>query len=530
MAKLSFKQQLEGFPKWQILVFCLARLSEPIAFTSLFPYMYFMIRDFGVAKDKADIATYSGYLAASFAFFQFMFLIKWGQLSDVIGRKNTLMWGFLGSGISLMMFAFARSYWFALFARCVMGFFNGTIPVVRTVLAELAPETRHHAMAFTCLPLMWNIGAVLGPMIGGSKWLTRPKEDAFLEEFNLDTTYNKFMEAFPYAMSNLVVAAIMVVSFLVTFLFLDETQPESKHKRDRGIDIGDYIRRFFGFETPVRPWHNQVTGESLRLLEVTDDAKTRREATYSEIFPRLVIQTISANFLLASHSVIYSEFLPVLLAGDLHNDQLHFPKSIVGGFGFKTTDIGNLLSITGLVGGLSVIVIFPLADYHYSTLNIYRFSTLVFPLAYAVLPYLVFTLPSYNPALPTYTTRICLYFVCGIVSLGVAVGLSAILVLLHRTSPPEHRALINGTALLVASLARFVGPVSWGYVTTLGQRWGMAQLPWLVLAVIAAGLSLQAFSLDDHEEELEVSGLQEAVEDEIHAQYSSINQTETRQG
>ena len=65
MAKtvLSFKQQIEGFPWSQIFVISCVRFAEPIAFTSLFPYVYFMVRDFGVADTEAEVSKYSGYLS-----------------------------------------------------------------------------------------------------------------------------------------------------------------------------------------------------------------------------------------------------------------------------------------------------------------------------------------------------------------------------------------------------------------------------------------------------------------------------------
>lgn len=34
--------------------------------SSLFPFLYFMARDFNVAKTKADISSYAGYVGSSF--------------------------------------------------------------------------------------------------------------------------------------------------------------------------------------------------------------------------------------------------------------------------------------------------------------------------------------------------------------------------------------------------------------------------------------------------------------------------------
>lgn len=76
---LTFREQLSGFPVWQMIIICIIRFSEPISFTSLFPYVYFMIRDFKIAPTEEDISKYSGYLASSFAFAQFLFAVQWGN-------------------------------------------------------------------------------------------------------------------------------------------------------------------------------------------------------------------------------------------------------------------------------------------------------------------------------------------------------------------------------------------------------------------------------------------------------------------
>ena len=77
----TFREQMKGFPTWQIFVISIMRFLEPLAFTSLFPYVYFMIRDFHIAEDETGISKYAGYLSASFAFSQFLFGIKLFYLS-----------------------------------------------------------------------------------------------------------------------------------------------------------------------------------------------------------------------------------------------------------------------------------------------------------------------------------------------------------------------------------------------------------------------------------------------------------------
>lgn len=136
----SFREQMKGFPLWQMTVICIIRFSEPIAFTSLFPYVYFMIRDFHIVDDPAKISKYTGYMGASFAFAQFLCCIHWGRLSDRIGRKPVLLLGLLGTATSLLIFGFSTNFYMAITARTLMGALNGNIAVLQTMVGEVVKE------------------------------------------------------------------------------------------------------------------------------------------------------------------------------------------------------------------------------------------------------------------------------------------------------------------------------------------------------------------------------------------------------
>ncbi|KAK6202615.1 major facilitator superfamily domain-containing protein [Scheffersomyces amazonensis] len=589
--KLTFREQMRGFPVWQIFVISIIRFAEPVAFTSLFPFVYFMIRDFGIAKNKADIATYSGYLSASFAFFQFLCCVQWGRASDRVGRKRILLMGLFGTAASMTLFGFSPNFYVAVFARSAMGCLNGNIAVLRTAIGEIATERRHQAMAFSTLPLLWNIGAVVGPMIGGSKYLTRPKTDPDAIEPNDlfigdDSVYERFITKFPYALSSIVVASFLLFSLVVGVLFLEESHPKFKNRRDRGLEIGDAFRRFIGVDVPLRPWqrpkkskapvYNRLPTTSSSNTDVIDidsdndndneiipfnqpqqlyastadevvdsdessdsiasneymsrrmsEALVRRYSSTQlgpvissnfetesiittnavqgfnrEIFTAPVLQTIVANFLTSFHNIVYAEFLPVLLAGDLLVDEIKFPFTLKGGFGFESSSIGTLLSSTGLVGGLGIMFIFPIIDRNFKTINAYRVSALIFPFTYAILPYLVFTLHSYNPNYSPGLTKKLLYTLCCCNSFCGSVGFPNILILIHRASPAKHRAFINGSALSLSSLARFIGPILFGYIMSVTNKYSIGEVAWFLLSLVAIVCVVQAFFMKDYDEDL----------------------------
>lgn len=264
-------------------VISIIRFSEPITFTSLFPYVYFMIRDFGVAKDPSDISRYTGILAASFAFAQFFCCIHWGRLSDRIGRKPVLLIGLMGLAITIMIFGFARNFYVALAARTCAGALNGNVAVLQTIVGELVTERRHQGIAFATLPLLWNVGSVIGPLIGGSKYLTRPHKDVdTIFTLDLALLHDDFLNNHPYALCNVVVSTLLVISAVTGFLFLEETQADNSKQFDFGLSLGDAIRRKLGFKIPLRPWEQkQVCYADAPNITISENAMVEEDDSSS---------------------------------------------------------------------------------------------------------------------------------------------------------------------------------------------------------------------------------------------------------
>ncbi|EGW30255.1 permease of the major facilitator superfamily [Spathaspora passalidarum NRRL Y-27907] len=554
--KLSFREQIKGFPLWQMAILSCMRFAEPLALTSPFPYLYFMIRDFKIAKTPGDIAKYSGYLAASFALFEFLCCAQWGTISDKVGRKPILLCGLGGTAVAIIIFGFSTNFFTAMFARSLMGCFNGNIAVLRTAIGEVAHEKKHQGLAFSWYSLLWNVGAVLGPMIGGSKYLTRPKIDgeepslvtSIFMTSNGDSAYWDFVNSHPYALSNIAIGLFCGFSFTIGLLFLQEPNERFQNRRDWGLEIGDFILKILGFEMPVRPWQKSETQPSETTALIGDlnssvfdetsvnayapestypDAVARRYSSEQlgpvisptasnsvirtnidhsfsrEIFTPPVVQTTIANFLSAFHYVIFTEFLPVLLAGQFMPEKLKFPFTISGGFGYDSNMIGNLLSSTGLIGAVGILFIFPYLDRNFKTITTFRVSTIITPFAYAVLPFLIFTKHDFDSRYAPWFTKTLLYILCCLESCSSSVGFPNLLMLIHRAAPAKHRAFINGTSLSLNSLARCLGPIGWGYLMTFCENHNMVELSWLILGLLAFICCIQSFYMKDYDEEEE---------------------------
>lgn len=507
----TFKEQIEGFPTRQMIIISLIRFLEPLAFTSLFPYLYFMIRDFHVAKDEKDIAKFSGYLGSSFAFCQFLFCVRWGKLSNRIGRKPVLLCGLMGTSISLISFGFSTNYYMALCARSLAGVLNGNIAVLRTTVGEIATEKRHQALAFSTLPLLYNFGSVIGPLIGGSRLFTRPNLDDVYnnsEESGFLGLYESFITKHPYALSNIVVSCFLWFSMICGFLFLEETNKDFVNRRDYGLDLGDIILKKLGLEVKQRPWHIISQKQNDRINEETplliNDSSTNINEEDSDDssspFTPQVITAITSNFMVSLHGIIYSEFTPVFLGSRFMGDKLKFPFTITGGFGLDPSMIGTLFSSTGVMGMLIVLLIFPYIDRKWGTIKGYRFSLSIFPFVYFLLPLSIFSLHQYHESFPSWLTPIILYSLTCLRTLASATGLPQIMLLTHRAAPNNHRAYVNSFTMSMLALARCVGPFTFGYIMSFGDQHRISWLGWWLLSFLSTFGVLQSFTMADYDD------------------------------
>ena len=120
----------------------LFRFSEALAWTSIFPYAYFMVQSFGEGS-KANTAFLVGLLIAIFTFCEFLTGTLWAKASDKIGRKPILLIGVLGAMISATLFGLSKSIYAAVAIRALGGLANPNVGVVQTCIGETVKKKGH---------------------------------------------------------------------------------------------------------------------------------------------------------------------------------------------------------------------------------------------------------------------------------------------------------------------------------------------------------------------------------------------------
>ena len=157
--------------KDQLLVLCLARFSEPLTQTSLGSYLYYQLQSFDPSLPDATISYQAGVMGAAFPASQFLTAILWGRFADSEhgGRKRVIYIGLMGTMLSMIGFGFSHSFATAVAFRCLGGVLNGNIGVMRTMISEIIKEKKYQSRAFLIMPMTFNIGVIIGPILGRSR-------------------------------------------------------------------------------------------------------------------------------------------------------------------------------------------------------------------------------------------------------------------------------------------------------------------------------------------------------------------------
>ncbi|KAJ4210068.1 hypothetical protein NW767_000344 [Fusarium falciforme] len=489
---------------------------------SIFPYIYYMIEDFNITDDSSKISVYAGMVTSAFTLAEFSTGVLWGRLSDKIGRKPVLLFGLLGTALSVLVFGFAPSLPVALFARALGGLLNGNIGVLQTTVAELVTVKEQQPRAYTIMPMVWCIGSIIGPMIGGA--LARPCI-SYPEIFARGTIWDRY----PYLLPNLFSAATVFVGVIIGLLYLDETHAEKKTQRDRGREIGDYLAKLFGRVTKCngrgRAPEKQAlldgerhvsygsrhgssssdeedealpayqSQESSPRLAPMDDTRSLESQPLEPIvqekpktFTKPVIMNIISYGILAFHTMTFDQLFPVFLSTARPEHPVHdLPFRFTDGFGLETKVIGFIMSVQGLYSLFSNYLIVPPVTRRLGSLRLFRLLAFSYFALYLVTPYLVL-LPE-----PMRMPAIYLLVIWKCTFSTMAYPSNAILL---ANSAPSKQVLgtINGIAASTASLCRALGPTLSGLLYSLGLQTGYSGLAWWfsgLVTIVGAYLSSQ---------------------------------------
>ncbi|KAK9727657.1 hypothetical protein K7432_001641 [Basidiobolus ranarum] len=474
----STTETITPLPMRQLIILCLVRLAEPINYTILFPFMYKMVKWMNVGESEEDVSSFAGLIAASFAIAQFISGIPWGILSDRIGRKPVILMGLLGSTVGILLFGLSRSYVMAILSRSLAGILNGNIGVIKSLLAEITDDT-NRAKAFTLLPLVWGVGSVVGPLLGGL--LSEPAS-----QYPSIFGGNEFLIRYPYFLPCAIGACISLAGSIFGAIYLEETLAKKVKKQSNQTE----------------------TKQENSVYTVSESCSTSDESvkTTSKRFKFGFLSSLTKPV----HVVVLSYVLFSLQNvtwDELYNLWTAAPSSQYG-LGLDQQKISITLAVVGILTPIVQLIIYPPLQRRYGDLKCYMVVLFVYIPFYFLQPFIA-DLARYANQFQTTDTSTYNWVWVGVwAGIGLClitkvicspICFTATSILLTDVCPSkETLGAVNGYSQAVVSLTRAIGPALGGVLLSNSIKSSLpfplnSHLVWNVLALFALVTWIESF-------------------------------------
>ncbi|KAL1098533.1 hypothetical protein V6Z11_D05G105800 [Gossypium hirsutum] len=315
-------------------------MFQSLQISSLFPFVYFMIRDFHIAKREEDIGFYAGFVGSSFMVGRALTSLFWGVVADRYGRKPVILIGTFSVVVFNTLFGLSTNFWMALSMRFFLGCFNSLLGTIRAYASEVCRE-EYRALALSVVSTSRGIGLIIGPAIGG--FFAQPVEK-YPNLFAESSIFGRF----PYFLPCLIIS-VYAVGSLVACKWLPETLHKHAEKAHERADLHD-----------ISEHSSNDSGQKDNIVELED--KQIHKSNLLKNWP--LMSTIIVYCVFSLQEMGYSEIFSLWAVSDKK----------YGGLSFSSQDVGEVLAISGFGLLLFQLLLYPPVERRLGPLMVTRLS------------------------------------------------------------------------------------------------------------------------------------------------------------
>ncbi|XP_031268541.1 protein ZINC INDUCED FACILITATOR-LIKE 1-like isoform X1 [Pistacia vera] len=423
----QLKETKRGLPIRELVSIWIVVLCTSLPISSLFPFLYFMIRDFHIAKREEDIGYYAGYVGSSFMLGRALTSVFWGIMADRYGRKPVIIFGTISVVIFNTLFGLSVNFWMAITTRFLLGSLNGLLGPIKAYATEIFRD-EHQALGLSTVSTAWGIGLIIGPALGG--FLAQPAEK-YPNLFSKDSLFGKF----PYFLPCLCISIFALVVTIATF-WLPETL-HMHHEDNESLDVS-----YDALES--------ASSESDRDLKQNEGNKKPSKKSLLKNWP--LMSSIIVYCVFSLHDMAYTEIFSLWAV----SPRIH------GGLSYSTEDVGEVLAISGFSLLVFQLSLYPMVERILGPVMVTRIG--------GILAIPLLTSYSYIALLSGFSLALlinCASVMKNVLSVSIVTGL---FLLQNRAVDQDQRGAANGIAMTAMSLFKAAGPAGGGAIFAWAQK------------------------------------------------------------
>ncbi|XP_030548369.1 protein ZINC INDUCED FACILITATOR-LIKE 1-like [Rhodamnia argentea] len=422
----KFKESQRGLPICKLASIWIVVLCTALPISSLYPFLYFMIRDFHIAEREEDIGYYAGYVGSSLMFGRVLTSLIWGIVADRYGRKPVIIIGTIAVVIFNTLFGLSVNFWMAIATRFLLGSLNGLLGPIKAYASEMFRK-EYQALGISTVSTAWATGLIIGPALGG--YLAQPAEK-FPSVFSKESVFGRF----PYFLPCLTISLFALVVSIASFWL-----PETLHMHHGSRKL-DESRE--GAETA-----SVKSGTKHEMHKVEGKAPKRSLIRNLPLMSSIIVYCV-----FSLHDMAYTEIFSLWAVS---------PRRL-GGLSYTTEDVGTVLSISG--AGLLVFQtgLYPHLDRLLGPVVVARIcGVLSIPLLSSY-PFIAML-----TGLSLSVTLNCASVAKNILSTSI---ITSLFLLQNKAVDQDQRGAANGIAMTAMSLFKAAGPAGGGAIFSCAQK------------------------------------------------------------